>query len=366
MTNEPSERSRPEQLLAQVEREERRLRQGRLKVFLGYASGVGKSFQMFDEGRRRRERGEDVVVCATQAYYTPEVDSVLRQLESIPALKLGEMESIDIPAILARRPQVALIDGLAYENPPGSLNRHRWEDVEQLLDAGISVVTTLNLQYLEKLCDQVERITGKCTPCILPRGFLDRSADDIVVVDAPALESLARGGASAGGSVSLEEEHKLSQLRELALLVAAAVVDHQLENCLRSHGMGESWGVQERILVCLAPHFDATRMLESGRRNADRFNGELYVTYTKGSVSREDRQIFQQNLDLAARLGSHAEMLEGRDEVDEVLELARRKGITQIFIGDSARQSAWPRVRNNLLDRLIRSAEGIDVIVYPR
>ena len=193
MVQDSAQRPTPEQLLAEVEREERRKRRGRLKVFLGYAGGVGKSFQMLDEGRRRRERGEDVVVCALQPEYPPEVRSVLQKLEIIPLLKTGGAESIDVPAVIRRHPQVALIDGLAYENPPGSPNAHRWQDVEQLLDSGISVVTTVNLQYLEKHQDDVERITGKRASCTIPRGFLDQSADEIVVVDAPAEKSVLRG-----------------------------------------------------------------------------------------------------------------------------------------------------------------------------
>src|ERR1700724_2634958 len=131
MVNESFQRPSPEQLLAQVELEERRKRRGRLKVFLGYAAGVGKSFQMFDEGRRRHERGEDVVVCAMQSQYSKDVDAVVRKLAFIPTLKIGEMESIDVSAIVRRHPQVALIDGLAYENPPGSPNSHRWQAGEQ-------------------------------------------------------------------------------------------------------------------------------------------------------------------------------------------------------------------------------------------
>jgi two-component system, OmpR family, sensor histidine kinase KdpD len=133
MMKDSSQRPSPEQLLAQVELEESRKRRGRLKVFLGYASGVGKSFQMLDEGRRRRDRGEDVVVCALQPHYPPEIQPVLRKLELISMLKTSDGESIDVAAVIRRHPQVALIDGLAFENPPGSFNSQRWQDVEQLL-----------------------------------------------------------------------------------------------------------------------------------------------------------------------------------------------------------------------------------------
>ena len=366
MKDDSFQRPSPEQLLAQIEQEERRERRGRLKVFLGYASGVGKSFQMLDEGRRRRERGEDVVVCALQPGYPPEIDAALQKLEIISTLKTPDGEAVDVTAVLHRRPQVALVDGLAYDNPSGCLNAHRWQDVEQLLDAGISVMATVNLQFLEKLSDEVKRITGKRIYCTIPRGFLDRSADEIVVVDAPATESLSRQLAAGDRAALLAEEHKLSRLRELALLVAASVIDRQLESYLRSHGMDSSWGVQERILVCVTPRSNAGKMLESGRRNADRFQGEFYVVYVQQPVlPQEDRQILQQNLDYARELGAQVEVLSGLDATDAILKFAHQKGITQIFVGHSMREGGWRRLWGNSIKRLIRSAEGIDVVVYP-
>jgi two-component system sensor histidine kinase KdpD len=366
MATDSPHRPTPEQLLEECELEERRKRRGRLKVFLGYASGVGKSFQMLDEGRRRRERGEDVVVCGLQPEYAPEIQTVLQKLEIIPMLKMGDAELIDVPAVISRHPQVALIDGLAYDNPPGSPHAHRWQDLEQLLDAGISVVTTVNLQYLEKLQDEVERITGKRASSTIPRGFLDRSSDEIVVVDAAAIDSLSREASAADSAMRLAQEHKLSRLRELALLVAASVIDRQLESYLRSHGMDSSWGVQERILVCVTPRSSSAQMVESGRRNADRFQGEFYVVYVnQPALSQEDRAVLEQNLKYARELGAQVEILSGLDAAEAILKFAREKGVTQIFVGHSMRQGAWRRLWSNLIERIIRSAEGIDVVVYP-
>jgi two-component system, OmpR family, sensor histidine kinase KdpD len=366
MVNDSSQRPSPEQLLAQIQMEERRKGRGQLKVFLGYAAGVGKSFQMLDEGRRRHERGEDVVLCAAQPQYPSEILAILQTLDVIPTLKSGESESIDVPAVVRRHPQVALIDGLAYDNPPGSLNPHRWQDVEQLLESGISVITTVNLQYLEKLRDDVELITGQCAACNIPRGFLDSKADEIVVVDAPALQSIVQGATPADRAALLAEQHKLSRLRELALLVAASVVDHQLESYLRAHGVDQSWGVKERILICITPRSNAAAMLESGRRNVDRFQGEFYVAYVQQPVlSEEERAILQQNLDYSRRLGAQVEVLNGLNATDAILEFARQKGITQIFIGRSMGEGRWRRLRSNPIERLIHCAEGIDVVVYP-
>ena len=365
MTTSPR-RPSPEQLLEQVKYEERQKTRGRLKVFLGYASGVGKSYRMLDEGRRRHERGEDVVVSALQPEYAPEARAILKTMENIPTLKTGGGESIDVPAIISRHPQVALIDGLAYDNPPGSSNAHRWQDVEQLLEAGISVITSVNLQYIEKLRPEVERLTGRSVACSIPAGFLDNYADEIVVVDAPATETLSHGPASADQAALLAEQHKLSRLRELALLVAASVVDRQLESYLRSHGIDQTWGIQERILVCVTPRSNAAHMLESGRRNADRFHGELYAVYVRQpAISEKDEATLAGNLTYAQQVGANVEKLSGLDPLDAILEFARQKGVTQIFVGHDKAEGAWRRLWSSFIGRLIRSAEGMDVVVYP-
>src|SRR5881397_1912960 len=226
----------PERLLEQIEEEERRKKRGRLKIFLGYASGVGKSVKMLAEGLRRRERGEDVVVVACQPKSSPEIDRLVAQHEVIPTLKIGNRDVIDIERILRRHPQVVVIDGLAYTNPPGSRHSERWQEIEELLNAGISVITSINLHYIRELQDEVAAITGKRPAETVPLDFL-KNADDIEVVDAPARENLSR-------------------LREMALLVAAEVVESELRAYLRAH-IEEIWGTQERILVGITPRSDA-------------------------------------------------------------------------------------------------------------
>ena len=228
----------PEALLRQIEAAERAEHRGQLKIFLGYASGVGKSFKLFDEGRRRRQRGEDVVVAAAQSESAPEVAQVLRGLESIPTQNVGGVPVIDVPALIARHPQVCLIDGLAYDNPPGSRHPKRYEDVEELLGAGISVMTSINLEYIAEQQEFVRGILGRTPSDTVPQDFIDR-ADEVVVVDAPP---------DAGEGLGTL---KLSQLRQRALLLTADVVDRQLEAYLELHGLQSSWGTQERILVQL-------------------------------------------------------------------------------------------------------------------
>src|SRR5215831_14481754 len=284
----------PERLLQQIEEEERRKKRGRLKIFLGYASGVGKSTKMLAEGIRRGERGEDVVVGAIQPKSTPDINRLLSKYEVIPTLKIQARDVIDVERLLRRHPQVVIIDGLAYTNPPGSRHAERWQEIEELLKAGISVVTSVNLYYIRELQDDVAAITGKRPPETVPLDFL-KKADDIEIVDAPA-------------------EQTLSKLREMALLVAAEVVETELRTYLQSHHIEEIWGTQERILIGITPRSDARPILESGRRNADRFHGELFAAYVRQpDLSKEDESALGRNLDIAREVGAIIKVLEGPD-----------------------------------------------------
>ncbi|HEX7138548.1 MAG TPA: universal stress protein [Vicinamibacterales bacterium] len=344
----------PEALLRQVEAAERAERRGQLKIFLGYAAGVGKSFKLFDEGRRRRERGEDVIVAATQPASSPESADVVRALPTIPTVDVGGVPVIDVPAVLVRRPQVVLVDGLAYDNPPGSRHARRYQDVEELLDAGISVTTSINLAYITEEQDFVRGVLGTTRAETVPQEFIDR-ADEVVVVDAPP-----------EGDTGIEEQ-QLSQLRQRALLLTADVVDRQLEAYLRLHGIQSTWGTQERILVCMTPRANAAKMLASGRRNADRFHGELRAIYVvQDNLTPEDRMALDRNVTLALAQQAQVETLEGKDPVATILGYARAHGITQIFVGHNLRRTWRNRLGGTALDRLIRDAEGIDVRVFPQ
>jgi two-component system, OmpR family, sensor histidine kinase KdpD len=343
----------PDALLRQIEAAERTRHRGHLKVFLGYASGVGKSFRLFDEGRRRRNRGEDVVVAATQPVVSTELAAIIASLEMIPTINVTGVPVINVDAVLARHPQVCLIDGLAYDNPAGSRHSKRYGDVEELLEAGISVLTSINLKYIAEQQDFVRSVRGTTKGQTVPQGFID-SADDVVVVDAPP-------EAATG-----EEAQYLSQLRQRALLLTADVVDRQLEAYLGLHGIQSTWGTQERILVCMTPRANAFKMLASGRRNADRFHGELLAIYVmQANLTAEDRLVLERNVTLARAQQAHVETLEGTDPIETILEYARAHGITQIFVGHNLRRTLRDRLGGTPLDRLIRDAEGIDVRVFP-
>lgn len=349
----PSSRD-PDALLRQIEAAERAERRGQLKIFLGYASGVGKSFKLLDEGRRRKQRGEDIVVAAVQPRMSPEVAGAVNGLEWIPTLDIGGVPVVDVAAVTIRRPQTCVIDGLAYDNPPGSRHHKRYQDVAELLDAGISVLTSINLEYIAEQQEFVRSVLGTTKPETVPQAFLDR-ADEVVIVDASSDDD---------GSISAQQR---SQLRQRALLLAADVVDRQLEDYLRLHHIQSSWGTQERILVCMTPRANAAKMLASGRRNADRFHGELFAIYvTQENLTEDDRLALARNVTLATAQQAHVETLEGKDPISAILQYARAHGITQIFVGHNLRRTWRSRLGGTPLDRLIRDADGIDVRVFPQ
>jgi two-component system, OmpR family, sensor histidine kinase KdpD len=350
---DPFARRDPDALLEEFERTECAGRAGQLKIFLGYAPGVGKSFRLFDEGRRRHERGEDVVVGAVRGPVAPETARVLHGLESIPTLVVEGVPVLDMRALLARHPQVCLVDGLAYDNPPGSSHEKRYHDVQELLDAGISVLTTINLGYIAEQRDFVRQVVGRAPTESVPQAFVSR-ADEVVVVDAPP-------EADAGGT------DRLGVLRQRALLLTAEVVDRQLEDYLRRHGLRSSWGTQERVLVCMTPRANAARMLSAARRTVDQFHGELFAVYVvQEHLTDEDRMANERNATLARAQQAHLDVLEGRDPVGTIIDYARRHGITQVFVGHTLRRSWIARFRGTPLQRLIREADGMDVRVFPQ
>ncbi|MBV8706630.1 MAG: universal stress protein [Acidobacteriaceae bacterium] len=355
----------PEQLLQQLETQEEHQSHGRLKVFFGYASGVGKSFRMLDEGRRRYERGQDVVVGAIQPRLSPDLQQIINTLEVIPLKEVQGVPVMDLETILRRQPKVCLVDGLAYDNPPGLKHERRWQDVAELLDSGISVITSVNLQHIEEMTPRVEAITGKHVTQTVPLSFL-QTADEIVVVDVPPESCMTVSEDGNSTKPHKLSQHQLSELREIALLLAADVIDSQLERYLERHGIQQSWGTQERILVCLSPQSNAERMLESGARNRDRFHGELLAAHlNRPDWSPEQRKRVEEGVALARQRDAEIVELDGEDPVDTILRFARQRGITQIYVGHKGRESWWERAFGSDLDRLISSAEGMDVRVFP-
>lgn len=372
MTYQEDRRPDPEELLQWVQEKEKREDRGRLKVFLGYASGVGKSYRMLDEGRRRKERGQDVVVGALQSQRQKEAEPLLCGMEIV-----SPRDELDMAAVLGRKPQVCLVDELAHDNPPGSRHLKRWQDVEELLEAGITVITAVNIQHVEELQPTLApfiRVTPKET---VPKAFL-HTAEEIVLVDvsSDALRQRREGEQAVlheklrAAQILQEPTHDLSELREVALLFAAVIVDKQLEDYVREQGIERLWCAHERVMVCVTSRNDAGMMIETGRQIADRFHGELYVVTVAqdaewSGVCAIERAAIEASLALARSMGARTELLTGSDEVNAILDYARRNHITQLFVGHSLK-NPWQRLLSrSTLSRLIRAAEGMDIRIFP-
>ena len=358
-----SRRKTPEELLRECQAEEAAESKGHLKIFLGYASGVGKSFRMLDEARRRRERGQDIVVGANQPQAPPEVAALLSKLEVIPLKRVDGAATMDVDRLIERHPTVCVIDGLAYNNPPGARNPTRWQDVQDLLNVDIKVIASINVQYVAELQADVEAITGKHVKETVPVSFI-KSADEIEIVDAPPQEPMERTPEEQ--EQAQKREQRLSKLRELALLLTADVVDHQLSEYLERHGIRQHFGAHERILVCVTPRANMQEMIDTARIVAQKFHAELLVAYVKQpSLSPEDQAALDARLAIAIAAGAHIEILEGGDPADTILEFARSRGITQLFVGHSQR-TGLSRLRGSPIDKLIWQGHGMDVHVFPQ
>ena len=356
-------RKTPEELLRECQAEEAAAKKGHLKIFLGYASGVGKSFRMLDEARRRRERGQDVVVGAIQPQVPPEIEPLLKNLEVIPLKRVDNGTAIDLETLIRRHPVVCFIDGLAYNNPPGLRNSTRWQDVQDLLNAGIKVIASINIQYVAELQKEVEAITGKHVTETVPVSFI-KSADEIEIVDAPPEEPMERP--SEEQAEAQKREQRLSRLRELTLVLAADVVDHQLNEYLECHGLKQQFGANERILVCITPRANMQEMMEMAQIIAQRFHGELTVAYVnQPNISSVDQAALDARLAIASAAGAHIEILEGDDPADTLLQFARSRGITQLFVGHSQR-AGFSRLWGSPIEKLIRDSRGMDVRVFPQ
>jgi two-component system sensor histidine kinase KdpD len=258
---------------------------------------------------------------------------------------------------------VCIIDGLAYDNPPGARNPTRWQDVKEIREAGIKVITSINIQYVAELREQVETITGKHVTETVPVSFI-KSADEIEVVDAAPFEP-AEWPPEAVAAVQSRQE-RLAKLREMALVLAADVVDYQLNHYLERHGIRQHVGANERILVCMTPRANLQEMLEEARIVAERFHGELFVAYVKQpDLSPEDQSALEARLAIASAAGARIEILEGEDPAEALLDFARSRGITQLFVGHSQR-GGMARLRASPLDKIMWESHGMDVRVFPQ
>ena len=347
---------------------------GRLKIFLGFAAGVGKTYKMLEEARRRAERGQDVVIGFVETHRRKGTVEQLGSLEIIPR-KIVEyrgvtFEEMDTEAILARRPRIALVDELAHTNVPGSAREKRWQDVQVLVDAGITVLSTLNVQHLESLNDTVFDITHVRVRETIPDQVL-RGADEITIVDITPralVNRLQRGDIYAPEKIEAAlsnwfRQGNLSALREIALREVAREVDEDVSAYRRDKKIQSHWTTGERILVCLSPSQESLRLLRRGWRVAQRLHAPIVAAYVATHPpSEEEKKILHADFALAERLGIPVVTLHGH-VASELIHYARENEISQIVIGHSSRSRWQELLRGSIVNRLIRELRTVDILI---
>ena len=345
-TPKDTTRPDPDALLKEVQREEEK--RGRLKIFLGYAPGVGKTYTMLNEARVLKKRGEDVVVGIVETHGRIETEELLKGLEVIPRRRVDYqgivLEELDLDAILTRRPAVVLVDELAHTNAPGSRHPKRYQDIEELHDSGIDVYTTVNVQHFESLNDVLEKITGIRMQETLPDTFLDR-ADEVQVIDIPLeelYERLKEGKVyippqAERATQNFFQRGNLVALRELMLTHVAHKMDAELLNYMRAKAIAGPWPAGERVMVCIAPSPYAKQLLRKGYQIAQDAHAEWYALYVSTPALKEmsdkDRGYIAEALNLAEELGAKIATLSGTDVANEILRFAREYNINHIVIG---------------------------------
>jgi len=378
MPDEPK-RPKPEELLTRygfaMRREEHG--RGRLRVFLGAAPGVGKTYAMLLEGKRLKAEGLDVVVGFVETHGRAETEAQIGDLEVVPRLQIPYrgvvVEEMDTEAVLRRKPEMVLVDELAHTNAPGSPREKRWQDVELLRAASIDVITTLNIQHLESLQDVVAGITGIQVRETIPDRFLDDAAE-VQLIDLPTpalLERLAQGKVypSARAQQALGNffrEGNLTALRELALRRTAAGVDERLESYMREQGIEDVWPAAERILALIDHRASAGTVLRRAWRLASALRSELVAVSVvppggMDALPLDRRTGLERNLRLAEDLGATTRVVEGDQILPTLVDVVRAENPTLVVLGHTP-EGPWRRiVRKSLVDRLLHRLDNVDI-----
>ncbi len=347
---------------------------GVLKLFLGYAPGVGKTYSMLTEAIRRHSRGEDVVVGVVETHGRKGIAELVPQLEVVPRKKIeykGTLfEEMDVDAIIARRPAVALVDELAHTNIPGSKHRKRYEDVLELLNANIDVLSTVNIQHIESIAPTVNAITGIVVRETVPDWVLQLSDETVMVDLTPeALHNRMKRG-DVYNQNKVEQSLKnffrrgnLIALRELALRQVAEQVDRSLSSYMDEKEIQENWAVRERIAVCISANPRAQYLLARAARMARRMDAELYAVHVdlgKGMDARDEKSLAA-NLQFAESLGAKAVRLKGTSVPDAAAQFVREKHVTQMIFGRTATEGWQKLLYMNAISRFLRDAPAVDV-----
>jgi len=366
------ERPNPDALLARIKAEESR--RGKLKIFFGAAAGVGKTYAMLESARLRKKEGIDVVVGYVETHKRIETEALLEGLEILPhkiiPYKNVELREFDIDGALKRKPALILVDELAHTNAPGSRHLKRWQDVEELLDKGIDVYTTLNVQHCESATDVVAQISGVIVRETVPDTIVEK-ASEIELVDLPTedlLKRLKEGKVYLGDVAEQTAQHffqpgNLIALRQLALRYTAHNVDEKLMFYKQSHAISKVLGARDRFLVCISPNPRAVHLIRAGKRIASDIGAEWHVAFveTTAQLGQESINNVSEMLRVAEKLGANAVRLSGQDIADTLIAYARSNNITKIIIGKPKRPRWREFVLGSVLSKLARKGKEMDL-----
>lgn len=371
------QRPNPEQLLKQVQAEEQLSERGKLKIYLGAAPGVGKTYLMLKDALAKRSQGLDVVVGVVESHGREEIISLLQHLEILPQQEVNyrerKLSEFNLDAALKRNPGLILIDEMAHTNAPGLRHTKRWQDIKEILDRGIDVYTTLNVQHIESLNDVVSQIIHTRIKETVPDSMLEM-ASTIELIDLPPedlLKRLQEGKVYFPQQAELATEHffrkgNLTALRELALRVTAERVGAEVLHYRQGQGIKHVWPTREKILVCVGAGTQSTKLIRAARRMSASLQAEwlaLHVDAPRLKLSEEQRNSAIKNLWLAEQLGAQTRILTGFNVVNEIMDFAREQNITKIIVGKNA-CSRWKDIfLGSLADQLVRASGEIDVYI---
>ena len=374
-----TERSRPtaEQMLAKLQTEPR----ARLRIYIGAAPGVGKTYSMIEDAHTFRREGVDVVIGFVETHGRADTEALIDGLEVVPRRRIDYrgvvLEEMDVDAILARKPGLCVVDELAHTNVAGSRHQKRYQDVLELLDAGIGVMTAVNIQHLETLNDAVSRVTGVRVRETVPDTFLDR-ADEIVNVDVSVeeLQSRLRQGKVykpekvEQALANFFRESNISTLRELALRAVADEIGEKAASRRKREGL-EPALIPERVMVCMSSSADAPRVIRAGARIAGRLGARWYAVYVEtpreapGRIGANDRDALQRNIALAEELGATVVRVKADRPGDGLIAFAKREGITHVVFGQRARTRWEILLKGSTLNRFLEEVGDAAVQVVP-
>lgn len=343
---------------------------GKHKIFLGFAHGVGKTYAMLDEAHRRSRRGQETVIGLVNPHGREPIQELLRGFDVVAPVTVSGQQELDVPALLARKPDLVIVDDLEHDNASGSRHDKRWQDVEELLASGVNVLSTLNVFSLESLNDHVRDITGVKIEDTVPDRIL-HEAHEVELVDLTPralINRLERGDIYPGEAVDADQakffrEGNLAALREIAMREAATHVDEDLAEYRKEKRIEKPWAAQDRVMICISPTRTSLRLIRRGWRMGQRMHGPVVAVYVEdGPIGDKERKILADDFKLCEKLGIETLTLKG-ELAPTLINFAKERSITQIILGHPERSRFQEIMKASVLSELVRALKTVDILV---